>query len=64
MSKSEPENSVIEQMAADLIRFQIVDASERDAIRALMSRYRYGEVVVFLDDARAIARARGKGAGA
>lgn len=51
-----PPADMIERMAADLINCNAT--SEQDAIRALMGKYSYGEIVAFADQAPAVAAQR------
>jgi uncharacterized protein (DUF849 family) len=50
-------SDVIARMADDLVRFEATQ-DDQTAIRALMGRYAYGQIVVLLDDARAQALAQ------
>jgi hypothetical protein len=46
--------TAVKRMAADLLKLGTF-ASERDAIRSLFGRYKAGEIMALLDDARQLA---------
>lgn len=48
-----PPADIIERMAADLVRCSATN--EREAIRALVGIYPYGQIVMFIDQALAAA---------